>query len=219
MITGLRLYLGALFVTVFFENLALDRYTADGYTELIDRYAGQNNAPGFWSDGVMGLFADNSEIFAPIQFLTELSFGVLLVLGIATGAVALAAAGFLFSLWVSELGIFWIWELLSITAIAVAVGLSTLPQLLRAEDLRERILGPSTFGGLGLGPRLGIAVAGGLLLAGAILAVGNTGGGDNETVAWRAGLLFGVLLVACTFLDRLREDGSPHRPGEVRREP
>jgi hypothetical protein len=204
-ITGLRLYLGALFITVFFENLAFNRYTADGYERLIDRYAGENNAPGFWSDGVMGFFADHSEVFAPLQFLTELGFGVLLVLGIATGAVALAAAGFLFSLWVSELGLFWIWELLSITAIAAAVGLATVPRLLGAGDLRERVLGPSTFGGLGTGARLGIAVAGGLLLAGAILAVGNTGGGENSAVAWRSGLLFSALLVACAFLDRLRE--------------
>jgi hypothetical protein len=204
-IVCLRVFLGAVFCGVFFENLALDRYTADGYTELIDRYAGQNNAPGFWSDGIMGFFSDNSEVFAPIQFLTELSFAVLLVLGLATGAVALGAAAFLFSLWVSELGIFWIWELLSLTAIALMVGLAYLPDLLREGDLKQRILGPSTFGGLGMGTRLAIAVAGGLAVAGAILAVGNTGGGENETVAWRAGLLFGLLLAATAFLDRHRE--------------
>jgi uncharacterized membrane protein YphA (DoxX/SURF4 family) len=209
-IAFLRLYLGALFCTVFFENVALDRYTPDGYQQLIDRYAGQNNAPGFWSDGVMGFFADNSEVLAPVQFVTELSFAVLLVLGIATGAVALFAAAFLFSLWLSELGIFWIWELLSITAIAVVVGLSSLPELRGAGSLKQRILGKSTFGGLGLGLRLGIAVASGLVLAGAILAVGNTGGGENSTVAWRSGVLFGALLAACAFLDRLRED--PREP-------
>jgi hypothetical protein len=206
-ITVLRLYLGALFCTVFFENLAFNRYTADGYQRLIDRYAGENNAPGVWSDGVMGLFADNSEVFAPVQFLTELSFAVLLVLGIATGVVALAASAFLLSLWLSELGIFWIWELLSIAAIALAVGLSSLPDIRRTGPLRQRILGRSTFGGLGLGLRLAIAVAGGLVLAGAILAA-DTGGGDNSAVAWRSGVLFGALLAACAFLDRLRADRS-----------
>jgi hypothetical protein len=207
----LRLYLGAVFCGVFFENIALDRYTADGYTELIDRYAGQNNAPGFWSDGIMGFFADNSEVFAPIQFVTELSFAVLLVLGVATGVAALAAAGFLFSLWVSELGIFWVWELLSLTAIALIVGLACLPDLRGRGELRRRILGRSTFGGMGMGARLAIAVVGGLAVAGAILAVGNTGGGENSTVAWRAGALFGALLATSAFLDRLRErpPGSP----------
>ena len=209
-IVVLRVYLGAVFCGVFFENIALDRYTADGYTELIDRYAGQNNAPGFWSDGIMGFFADNSEVFAPIQFVTELSFAVLLVIGVATGAVALAAAGFLFSLWISELGIFWIWELLSLTAIALLVGLTCLPDLRRDRGLRERILGRSTFGGLGMGARLAIAIVGGLVVAGAILAVGNTGGGENSTVAWRAGVLFGALLAGSGFLDRIRE-----RPGST----
>jgi len=131
------------------------------------------------------------------------------VLGIATGAVALAAAGFLFSLWISELSLFWIWELLSITAIAAVVGLTTLPELLQGgSSLKERILGKSTFGSLGLGSSLGIAVVSSAALAGAILAVGNTGGGDNSTVALRSALLFGVLLVACAFLDRQREGRS-----------
>jgi hypothetical protein len=217
-ITFLRLFLGALFCAVFFENLAHDRYTADGYQELIDRYAGQNNAPGFWSDGVMGFFADNSEVFAPIQFVTELSFAVLLVLGVATGAVALAAAAFLFSLWVSELGIFWLWELLAPVAIALVVGLAALPELRRRGDLRRRLLGSPTFGSLEIGARLAIAVAAGALLAGAILASGNFGGsGENGTVAWRAGVLFGVLLAVCAFLDRLRGEGPDGAPGEVPR--
>jgi hypothetical protein len=213
-ITGLRIYLGALFCTVFFENVAFNRYTADGYQSLIDRYAAENEAPGFWSDGVMALFADNSEVFAPLQFLTELSFAVLLVLGVATGVVAVAAAGFLFSLWVSELGIFWIWELLSIAAIAAAVGLATLPDLRAPGSLKQRLLGPSTFGALGPGARIGLSVAGGLLLAGAILAA-QTGGDDNSIVAWRAGVLFGVLLMACSLLDRLRAD----RAEPLHREP
>jgi len=215
-IVVLRLYLGALFCAVFFENLAFNRYTPDGYASLVDRYAETNNAPGFWSNGIMGFFADNSEIFAPLQFLTELGFAVLLVLGIATGAVALAAAGFLFSLWISELSLFWIWELLSLTAIAAVVGLTTLPELLQGgSSLKERILGKSTFGSLGLGSSLGIAVVSSAALAGAILAVGNTGGGDNSTVALRSALLFGVLLVACAFLDRQRE-GHPGDRGHAK---
>jgi uncharacterized membrane protein YphA (DoxX/SURF4 family) len=211
----LRLFLGALFCTVFFENIAFNRYTTDGYERLIDRYAERNNAPGFWSDGVMGFFADNSEVFAPVQFVTELSFAVLLVLGLATAVVALAAAGFLFSLWLSELGLFWVWELLSITAIAAVVGLSSLPGLRRSRSLRERVLGGRTFGALGLAPRLGIAVAAGLALLGVILAADNTGGDENSTVAVRSALLFGGLLVVAAFLDELRED-EPAVSGSAR---
>ena len=97
----LRMLLGALFCTVLFDNLTHDRYTAGGYQRLIDGYAAETNAPGFWSDGVMAFFADGSEVFAPVQFVTELGFAVLLVLGVATAAAALAAAAFLFSLWLS----------------------------------------------------------------------------------------------------------------------
>ena len=45
------------------------------------------------------------------QALTELGFGVLLVTGTATRVVAAAAGAFLFTLWLSELGTSWIWEL------------------------------------------------------------------------------------------------------------
>ena len=41
----LRVFLGALFITVFFENLAFGRYTPGGYERLIERYAARNNAP------------------------------------------------------------------------------------------------------------------------------------------------------------------------------
>jgi uncharacterized membrane protein YphA (DoxX/SURF4 family) len=202
-ITALRVFLGALFCTVFFENVAFNRYTADGYQRLIDRYAAENDAPGFWSDGVMAFFAANSEVFAPLQFLTELGFGVLLVLGVATGIVALAAAGFLLMLWVSSLGLFWIWELLPIIALACVVGATSLPELRAPGDLRRRLLGRPTFGSLPLAAGLALAVAGGLVLAGLILAEG-TGAGDNSLVAWRSGALFGVLLAICAVLDRLR---------------
>jgi hypothetical protein len=57
-----------------------------------------------------------------------------------------------------------------------------------------------------MGARLGIAVAAGLLLVGAVLAA-DTGGSTNTEVAWESGALFGGLLVVCAFLDRFREEG------------
>lgn len=61
---------------------------------------------------------------APLQGLTEISLGVLLALGLLTRPAALVAFLFLGSLWISELGTSWIWELLVpvITSLGLAVG-------------------------------------------------------------------------------------------------
>jgi uncharacterized membrane protein YphA (DoxX/SURF4 family) len=198
----LRLFLGAVFITVFFENLAFKRYTPDGYERLIDRYASRNDAPAFWSDGVMQLFADNATVFAPLQAITELSFGLLLVLGLASGLVALAITGFLVTLWFSELGLFWIWELLGLVMVALAVALGSLPSLLRGSTA-DRILGPPSLPRWPLVARLALAVVGGLALAVLIDASG-TGGRDNGDVSLRAGLVFGGALVALALLDDVR---------------
>jgi uncharacterized membrane protein YphA (DoxX/SURF4 family) len=204
----LRVFLGAVLITVWFENLAYERYTAAGYERLIERYAERNDAPGFWSDGVMAFFADNSDLFAPVQAVTEMAFGLLLVLGLAAGAVGLVAALFLFSLWLSELGIFWIWELLGLTFVALAVGLGNLPALLRG-TVRMRVLGWRTWGAsVGLGARVAAAPVLAFLLWLAIHGSG-TGARDNGTVALGAALVFMAAMVAGAFLDERRPARAP----------
>ena len=106
----LRIALGAMFVWVFFENLGKGLYTPSGYKGLIDHYLKNGHAPDAWK-GIMAAAAANARIAAPLQALTELGFGVLLVTGTAARLVAAAAGAFLFSLWLSELGTAWIWEL------------------------------------------------------------------------------------------------------------
>ena len=106
----LRIALGAMFVWVFFENLRKGAYTPAGYKGVIDYYLKNGHAPGAWK-AVMSAAAANARIAAPLQAATELGFGVLLVLGAATRVVAAAAGAFLFTLWLSELGTAWIWEL------------------------------------------------------------------------------------------------------------
>jgi uncharacterized membrane protein YphA (DoxX/SURF4 family) len=201
----LRIGLGALFVSTFFENLEKKLYTVDGYQGLIDDYAARNNAPGFWSDGFMGFISDGASFFAPVQAVFELSLGVLLVLGIATGLVALIAAGHLTALWISELGLFWVWELLTLMIVATVVGLAALPALLdRTRPLRDRVLGPPTFGALPPLKRLAVGVACGLALAGANLAAKTGGAAHDQDVALESGLAFGLLVVALGYLDERR---------------
>jgi len=106
-----RLTVGAMFVWVFFENLGKGLYTSGGYAGLINYYIKQGHAPAAWK-AVMALAANHASMAAPAQAVTEISLGVLLVLGLFTRPAALVAFGFLASLWVSEWGTAWIWELL-----------------------------------------------------------------------------------------------------------
>lgn len=119
----MRLTLGAMFVWVFFENLGKGLYGPAGYAALITHYAREGDAPALWKE-VMAFMASHARIAAPIQAATELAFGVCLTLGVLTRPVALAAFGFLASLWVSEWGTAWIWELLvpMMVALGLAVG-------------------------------------------------------------------------------------------------
>jgi uncharacterized membrane protein YphA (DoxX/SURF4 family) len=201
----LRLMLGALFVSTFFENLEKNLYTVPGYSGLIDDYAARNNAPGLWSDHFMKFISDHASFFAPVQAVFELSLGILLVLGIASGIVAMITAGHLTALWISELGIFWVWELLSLIVVAVVVGLAFLPPLLdRSRSVSYRLLGPPTLGSMSTGARLVLAVVLGAALAGVILAA-KTGGQSHYTqVAWESGVTYGVLVLLFGLLDRRR---------------
>jgi uncharacterized membrane protein YphA (DoxX/SURF4 family) len=203
----LRVFLGALFITVFFENLAFGRFTPGGYERLIERYAARNNAPG-----VMGFFADHAEIFSKLQAVTEVSFGIALVIGFAAGYVGFAVAGFLLALWLSELGLFWIWELPGLIFVALAIGLGNLPHALQG-TLRERLLGPPSARTWPLWKRLALAPAGAVALALLINSAG-TGGNKNGDVTLRAAVVFGTALTALALVDNARRAATPPPGGQ-----
>jgi thiosulfate dehydrogenase (quinone) large subunit len=106
----LRVALGAMFIWVFFENLGKGAYTPAGYKGVIDYYVKNGHSPAVWK-AMISTAAANARIAAPLQAATELGFGVLLITGAATRVVAAAAGAFLFTLWVTELGTSWVWEL------------------------------------------------------------------------------------------------------------
>jgi uncharacterized membrane protein YphA (DoxX/SURF4 family) len=118
-----RLTIGAMFIWVFFENLGKGLYTAGGYSGLINYYIKAGHSPAAWK-AVMGFVAGHAALAAPMQALTEISLGVLLVIGLLTRPVAFVAFLYLGSLWVSEWGIGWIWELLVpvLASLGLAVG-------------------------------------------------------------------------------------------------
>jgi uncharacterized membrane protein YphA (DoxX/SURF4 family) len=118
-----RVTIGAMFVWVFFENLGKDLYTPAGYAGLINYYIKASHSPAVWK-AVMGLAANHAAVAAPMQAMTEISLGVLLVIGLLTRPAAFVAFLYLGSLWMSELGTSWIWELLVpvFASLGLAVG-------------------------------------------------------------------------------------------------
>jgi uncharacterized membrane protein YphA (DoxX/SURF4 family) len=118
-----RLTIGAMFVWVFFENLGKGLYTPAGYAGLINHYIKASHSPAVWK-AVMGLAASHAAMAAPMQAMTEISLGILLVIGLLTRPLALVAFLYLGSLWISEWGTAWIWELLVpvLAALALSVG-------------------------------------------------------------------------------------------------
>jgi len=116
-----RMTVGAMFVWVFFENLGKGLYTPGGYAGLINYYIKASHSPAAWK-AIMGLAANHAAMAAPLQAMTEIGLGILLVLGLLTRPAAFVAFLYLGSLWVSEWGTAWIWELL--VPVLVSLGLA-----------------------------------------------------------------------------------------------
>jgi len=118
-----RLTIGTMFVWVFFENLGKGLYSPAGYAGLINYYIKSSHSPAAWK-WIMGLLASHAALAAPMQAMTEISLGILLAIGLLTRPVAFVAFLFLGSLWISEWGTSWIWELLVpvLASLGLAVG-------------------------------------------------------------------------------------------------
>ena len=122
-LTLTRLGLGCLFIWVFFENLGKGLYSPSGYSGLINYYIEKGHGPQLLKS-VMAFMANHATFTGPMQGLTEISFGVFLLIGLLTRPVALGAFLFLSTLWMAEWGTAWIWELLipMIVALALVIG-------------------------------------------------------------------------------------------------
>jgi len=118
-----RVTIGAMFASVFLENLGKGLYRPAGYAGLINYYIKASHSPAVWKS-VMGLAASHAAMAAPMQALTEISLGILLIIGLLTRPVAFVAFLYLGSLWMSEWGTAWIWELLVpvLASLGLAIG-------------------------------------------------------------------------------------------------
>src|SRR5437588_11753457 len=102
----LRIVLGALFVSVFFENLNKGLYSPSGYSGLINYYIEKGHAPQLLKS-VMALMASHATVAGPMQGFSEITFGVLLLIGLLTRPIAFGAFLFLTTLWAAEWGTAW----------------------------------------------------------------------------------------------------------------
>jgi len=116
-----RVTIGAMFVWVFFENLGKGAYTPAGYAGVISYYIKNSHSPAAWK-WVIGLMESHAPIAAPMQAATEISVGILLIIGLLTRPAAFVAFLFLGGLWITEWGTSWIWELL--VPVVASLGLS-----------------------------------------------------------------------------------------------
>lgn len=118
-----RITIGAMFVWVFFENLGKTLYTPAGYSGLIHYYIRAGHSPAVWK-AFMAFAASHATMAAPLQAATEISLGILLVIGLVTRPAAFVAFLYLGSLWMSEWGTAWIWELLVpvLASLGLAIG-------------------------------------------------------------------------------------------------
>lgn len=118
-----RITIGAMLVWVFFENLGKGLYTPAGYAGLINYYIKSGHSPAVWK-AVEGFVASHASMAAPGQAVTEIGLGILLVIGLFTRPAAAIAFLYLGSLWISEWGTSWIWELLVpvMASLGLAVG-------------------------------------------------------------------------------------------------
>src|SRR5260370_15471522 len=78
-----RMTIGAMLVWVFFENLGKGAYTPAGYAGVINYYIKASHSPAAWK-WVIGLMASHAAMVAPMQAATEISLGILLVIGLLT---------------------------------------------------------------------------------------------------------------------------------------
>lgn len=118
-----RVTIGAMLVSVFFENLGKGLYKPAEYAGLIHYYIDKGHSPALWK-AIEGIVASHAAMAAPGQAVTEIGLGVLLVIGLFTRPVAFIAFLYLGSLWMSEWGTAWVWELLVpvLASFGVAIG-------------------------------------------------------------------------------------------------
>ncbi len=193
----IRVTVGALWVTQFFANIHDGHFTVAGYRRLVTGYVERADSPSWWKS-FEGFAVDHAGLFLLLQATGEICIGVALIVGIARPIAGLGSAALLTLLWVSELGLYWTWELVPVIAASLAIAVDA-----RGDAARPRrlLLGPRPL----FSPWTGrlVPFAGAAAVAFVVLA-----NRDPTVEAWRAATVVGAGLVASAIIDaRARSAG------------
>ncbi len=194
---ALRIALGIVLTGQFFENIASGNFTASGFRRLANSFADRTTAPSIWVD-IMRSLGDRGAILGPIQAASEVAIAIALLTGVAWGFAAAGFAAILASLALSELGIYWPWELPPLIAIAICVGIAGI-----VEARRHGMLVRPDAGGI-LRSRSVALVAAGAVLVGAGVAGFLAASAQPESIWMRTGIAVAALLLVHVALDRRR---------------
>ncbi len=124
----LRITLGVIILATWADNLSKDLYTGDGLSGLISwlfSEDGNGSSLGFYQSILDSVVVPNAGLFAGVQLVVELLFGISLLIGVFTRVGAALAAGFFVSLFLGYFGgEEWIWTyvLLFMATITVLLG-------------------------------------------------------------------------------------------------
>lgn len=117
-IVVLRVMLGVLFITQWYDNLRSGLYTPAGLEGLFNYFfsASENPLP-FYMEFVEGVVLPVAPFFTRFQMVTELLMGLALVAGFLTPLSSLFAAFFIANTFLASWGADWPWSYLTILTI------------------------------------------------------------------------------------------------------
>jgi uncharacterized membrane protein YphA (DoxX/SURF4 family) len=114
----LRIMLGLLFLTQWYDNLANGLYTEEGLNGLFNYFFSTSEMPLEWyMDFIERLVMPISSAFATFQMAAELFIGLAFLFGFLTPLVSLGAAFFILNTFLLSWGADWPWSYLTILSI------------------------------------------------------------------------------------------------------
>jgi NADH dehydrogenase len=114
----LRIMLGLLFLTQWFDNLVNGIYTEEGLNGLFEYYFSTSDMPLEWyMDFIHELVMPITPAFAVFQLVAELFIGLAFIFGFFTPLVSLGAAFFILNTFFLSYGADWPWSYLTILSI------------------------------------------------------------------------------------------------------
>jgi uncharacterized membrane protein YphA (DoxX/SURF4 family) len=120
----LRILMGAMFISVWADNLRKDLYTPDGYRDFVTGLA-DKTAVTFYGDFIREVVAPNAAAFAYGQLVLELVvMGVFLFVGFLTPISALVAAGYSINLLLASWGVPGEWQGTYVMMIAILLAVA-----------------------------------------------------------------------------------------------